>query len=74
MGTGEGGTFATREYAGDEREREREKERRRERKKKREKERDREIERREWDRRRCRGGHKGIEGQDRIQGGWDAKG
>lgn len=70
MGTGEGGTFATREYAGDEREREREKERGR----KREKKRETEIERREWDRRRCRGGHKGIEGQDRIQGGWDAKG
>lgn len=64
MGTGEGGTFATREYAGDERERER----------KREKKRETEIERREWDRRRCRGGHKGIEGQDRIQGGWDTKG
>lgn len=70
MGTGEGGTFATREYAGDEREREREKERER----KREKKRETETERREWDRRRCRGGHKGIEGQDRIQGGWDAKG
>lgn len=70
MGTGEGGTFATREYAGDEREREREKERER----KREKKSETEIERREWDRRRCRGGHKGIEGQDRIQGGWDTKG
>lgn len=44
MGTGEGGTFATREYAGDERERE--KERRRERRKKREKERDRDREER----------------------------
>lgn len=31
MGTGEGGTFATREYAGDEREREKEKKRERER-------------------------------------------
>lgn len=60
MGTAEGGTFATREYAGDEKERERGG--------------GREAERREWDRRRCRGGHKGIEGQDRIQGGWDIKG
>lgn len=44
MGTGEGGTFATREYAGDERERERKREG--ERKKKREKERDRDREER----------------------------
>lgn len=46
MGTGEGGTFATREYAGDERERERRREGERERKKKREKERDRDREER----------------------------
>lgn len=44
MGTGEGGTFATREYAGDERERERKREG--ERRKKREKERDRDREER----------------------------
>lgn len=44
MGTGEGGTFATREYAGDEREREREgeKEREKEKERKRERQRDRE--------------------------------
>lgn len=49
------------------RERKRERERGKARKRKRERQRRR---RREWDRRRYRGGHKGIEGQDRIQGGW----
>lgn len=46
MGTGEGGTFATREYAGDEREREREKEREKEKERKRERDRDRDREER----------------------------
>lgn len=64
MGTGEGGTFATREYAGDERKRERKRERGREGEG--EKKRKTKTERREWDQRRCRGGHKGIERQDRI--------
>lgn len=42
MGTGEGGTFATREYAGDEREREKGRRREKEKERKRERDRDRE--------------------------------
>jgi len=69
VGTGEGGTFATREYAGDEREGERERE------KEKRSERDRERERRESEINNvAEGVIREIEGQDRIQGGCDTKG